>query len=206
MRRSKQDSLKTRRSIMVAARRVFARRGVSQTSMEHIAKAAGVTRGAVYGHFRDKVALFREMRDTVKVPLIDTIDEILLHDPKDPLAGVEHYLLKVISAMRDDAATRDTFRILIFKCEYVGEIEAEMQRQVERTAELVARLEAAYRVAAKLGRLRKGVTAHMAAIDTTAFLVGLIRLWLLDEGGKLARKNVARIVHTHVSNLRAGQR
>ena len=204
MRRSKEDSLKTRRSIMVAARRVFARRGVSQTSIEHIAKAAGVTRGAIYGHFRDKVALFREMRDTVKVPLIDTIDEILLHDREDPLAGVEHYLLKVISAMRDDVATRDTFRILIFKCEYVGEIEAEMERQVERTSELAARLEHAYRVAAKLGMLRKGVTAHMAAIDTTAFLVGLIRLWLLDESGKLVRKGVAKVVHTHVSNLRAG--
>ena len=66
MRRSKEDSLKTRQSILLAARRVFARRGVSQTSIEHVARAAGVTRGAVYGHFKGKDALFQCMREQVR--------------------------------------------------------------------------------------------------------------------------------------------
>jgi TetR/AcrR family acrAB operon transcriptional repressor len=202
MRRSKEDSLKTRRSIVLAARRVFARRGVSQTSMEHIATAAGVTRGAIYGHFRDKVALFRDMRDAAKVPLMDTIDEILLHDPADPLAGVEKYLLKVLGTLRDDAATRDTFRILIFKCEYVGEMEGETARQVERTRDLAAKLERAYKLAARRGVLRKGLPPRLAALGTTAFLVGLIRLWLLDEDEKLARRDTTRLVRSHIAGLR----
>ena len=202
MRRSKEDSLKTRRNIVLAARRVFAKRGVSQTSMEHIATAAGVTRGAIYGHFRDKVALFRDMRDAAKVPLMDTIDEILLHDPADPLAGVEKYLLKVLGTLRDDAATRDTFRILIFKCEYVGEMEGETARQVERTRDLAAKLERAYKLAARRGVLRKGLPPRLAALGTTAFLVGLIRLWLLDEDEKLARRDTTRLVRSHIAGLR----
>lgn len=202
MRRSKEDSLKTRRAIVIAARRVFARRGVSQTSMEHIARAAGVTRGAIYGHFRGKAALFQCMREQVKVPLVDAIDEALLHAPGDPLAGVQRYLLAVVRALESDAATRDTFHILVFKCEYVGELGVEMQRHVERTGELAGKIERAYRGAARLGMLRKKVPPRLAALETTAFLVGLMRLWLLDSGSDLVRRDAAKLVRAHVANLR----
>src|SRR5260221_3668016 len=112
MRRSKEDSLKTRRSIVLAARRVFARRGVSQTSMAHIAAAAGVTRGAIYGHFRDKDALFLSMREQVRLPLVDVMNEALLHAPGDPLAGVERYLTAGIGRPSSDCATPDPLHIL----------------------------------------------------------------------------------------------
>ncbi len=36
-------------------------RGVSSTSLGEIAKAAGVTRGAIYWHFKDKSDLFSEI-------------------------------------------------------------------------------------------------------------------------------------------------
>jgi TetR/AcrR family acrAB operon transcriptional repressor len=202
MRRSKEDSLKTRRSIVLAARRAFAKRGVSQTTMSHIAAAAGVTRGAVYGHFRDKGAIFQSMREQVRVPLLDVMNEALLHLPGDPLAGVERYLLAVMEAMRDDAATRDTFHILTFKCEYVGEIGSDMRRQSERMTELAGTFELAYRAASRAGHLRKGVTARLAALDTCAFLVGLVRLWLLDEGGTLMRRDAAKLVRAHIARLR----
>jgi TetR/AcrR family acrAB operon transcriptional repressor len=203
MRRSKEDSLKTRRSIVLAARRVFAKRGVSQTSMENIACAAGVTRGAIYGHFKDKGALFQCMREQVRLPLMDVMDEAMLRSPGDPLAGVERYLLAVIDAMRDDPATRDTIQILTFKCEYVGEFEGDMKRQGERLAELAAELERVFRAAARRGQLRKGVSPRLAAVKSCAFLLGTMRLWLLDATGKLVRKDAAKLIRAHVATLRA---
>jgi TetR/AcrR family acrAB operon transcriptional repressor len=203
VRRSKEESLKTRRGIVLAARRVFVRRGVSQTSMEHIARAAGVTRGAIYGHFRDKDALFQCMREQVRLPLMDVMDEALLHSRDDPLAGAEGYLLAVLDAMRGDAATRDTFHILNFKCEYVGEMDDDMRRQAGRMAEVTEKLERAYRAAGRKALLRKGVTPKLAALETVTFLLGLIRLWLLDAGGTLVRRDAARLVKAHVASLRA---
>jgi TetR/AcrR family acrAB operon transcriptional repressor len=202
MRRSKEDSLKTRQSIVLAARRVFARRGVSQTSMEHIACAAGVTRGAIYGHFKDKGALFQSMREQVRLPLMDVMNEALLHSPGDPLAGVERYLVAVVDAMGGDAATRDTFRILTFKCEYVGGFAIDMKRQGERLAELAGKLESAYRAASRLGQLRKRVVPRLAALDTCAFLLGSMRLWLLDATGELVRNEAGKLVRAHIANLR----
>jgi hypothetical protein len=37
---------------------VFLERGVSRATLDEIARAAGVTRGAIYWHFRDKLEIF----------------------------------------------------------------------------------------------------------------------------------------------------
>ena len=77
-RRTKEESAKTRCAIIAAAREVFQRNGVSRTTMEQIADAAGVTRGAVYWHFADKTAVFYAVRDQVALPLMDRMNFELL--------------------------------------------------------------------------------------------------------------------------------
>jgi AcrR family transcriptional regulator len=49
----------TRRAVLDAARALFGRQGYAQTSVDEIADAARVTKGAVYHHFAGKEALFR---------------------------------------------------------------------------------------------------------------------------------------------------
>ena len=68
-RRTKEDAQRTRDRILDMAEREFLRRGVSRTSLEQIASAAGVTRGAVYWHFRNKADLFNAMMNRVTLPL-----------------------------------------------------------------------------------------------------------------------------------------
>jgi AcrR family transcriptional regulator len=48
----------TRRAVLDAARAAFGARGYAQASVDEIAAAAGVTKGAVYHHFESKEALF----------------------------------------------------------------------------------------------------------------------------------------------------
>ena len=55
-RRTKEEALATRHALLDAAERVFGRRGVARTSLVEIAEEAGVTRGAVYWHFKDKAS------------------------------------------------------------------------------------------------------------------------------------------------------
>ncbi|TMH83460.1 MAG: TetR family transcriptional regulator [Betaproteobacteria bacterium] len=130
MRRTKRESERTRQGILRAARKVFARQGVIRTTLEEIAAAAGVTRGAIYWHFADKNALFFAMREQVAVPMIDRIDVALLRaDGSDSVAGIERFLLDILEALESDASARQTFQIMGFKCEYVGELERELALQ-----------------------------------------------------------------------------
>ncbi|TXD80322.1 TetR family transcriptional regulator [Mitsuaria sp. TWR114] len=68
-RRTKQEAQETRARLLDAAEQLFHERGVSRTSLQDIAQAAGVTRGAVYWHFEDKVQLFNAMMERATMPL-----------------------------------------------------------------------------------------------------------------------------------------
>jgi AcrR family transcriptional regulator len=56
--RQQDRAISTRRDLMKAARRIFARDGFEMARLEDIAAAAGKTRGAFYANFRDKEDVF----------------------------------------------------------------------------------------------------------------------------------------------------
>src|SRR5690606_12983243 len=60
MRRTKEQAEQTRASILAAAEQLFLEKGVAHSTLDQIARAAGVTRGAVYWHFENKAHLFHE--------------------------------------------------------------------------------------------------------------------------------------------------
>ena len=56
--RKSEQSDRTRAALVRVARQLFAERGYAGTSTEEVVQQAGVTRGALYHHFRDKNDLF----------------------------------------------------------------------------------------------------------------------------------------------------
>lgn len=57
-RRQEDRRTATRRALVSAARALFAAKGYADTSTPEIVATAGVTRGALYHHYADKLALF----------------------------------------------------------------------------------------------------------------------------------------------------
>jgi AcrR family transcriptional regulator len=83
----KQDrALSTRRDLMNAARRIFARDGFEMARLEDIAAAAGKTRGAFYANFRDKedvfFALFEEKLRRDKQQIGDQLSHADSHEER----------------------------------------------------------------------------------------------------------------------------
>ena len=185
---------------------MFFEHGVSSTTLAQIAKAAGVTRGAIYWHFADKAELFYAMRDEVQIPLIDRTDSILAEaDPAlDPLQRVERFLGAIFDHLFNDEATRKTFQIMTFKCEYVGEFSRDLESTCVRCITSCARnSSSSIKRPGNRGLLRPGMTPLSAASDTLIFVSGLIKIWIVDDSGELVRRHAARLVVDHIEAKRA---
>ncbi|WP_079435156.1 TetR family transcriptional regulator [Zoogloea sp. LCSB751] len=200
VRNTKEEAELTRRHILDAARRVFLECGVARTTLERVAAAAGVTRGAVYWHFKNKTDLFFAMREQATLPFVDRVvfDEV----EGDPLQGIERALGEVIHILSDEPETRETIEILSYKCEYVEEFSGLRQRTAGQL-EFLASLAAAYRRAAAKGVLRAGFDPAVVAQDTFLFLSGLIKHWLSSEPGECFRADALDLIRSHVALRRA---
>ena len=203
VRKTKADTEQTRSQILAAARQVFAERGVSRTTLEQIAKQAGVTRGAIYWHFRDKPELFFAMREQASLPLIDRVDEALPDaELQDPLKSIQTSMLAIIKILETDAMTRTTLEIVSFKCEYVDEFKSVNKQAMKAACNFKDRISAAYKRAHRKGHLRAGISDSMAALESFTFMKGLIQLWLADTEGDFIRKKAAALIRAHIATRR----
>lgn len=84
----------TRGALTAAARSLFAERGYAATSTEDVVQAAGVTRGALYHHFRGKEELFRAVYEEVEAEQAERIAaRALAAEPSAQLqVGLEIFL------------------------------------------------------------------------------------------------------------------
>ena len=62
-----------REAIVAAGMDEFIARGFAATRLEDVAKRAGVAKGTIYLHFKDKEALFQELIRAAVVPVIDRL-------------------------------------------------------------------------------------------------------------------------------------
>jgi AcrR family transcriptional regulator len=95
----------TRRQLLDVARRLFAERGYAGTATEEVVRQAGVTRGALYYHFRDKRALFRAVVEDVQSELRERI-QAAAAAPADPWERLRAGLHAFLDACREPAVQR----------------------------------------------------------------------------------------------------
>jgi len=202
VRQTKENAEITRQRIIDAAREVFLSRGVSRTSMELIAAQAGVTRGAIYWHFTNKTELFSALREQVLLPLIDRMDDsLLIEDNDDPIGQIGMFLSGTIDALNESSDTRQTFEIMMVKCEYVEELSAVLEQTLCNCERIAKKIQQLYERAKKRGQLKPTDSPAILAMDTHLFFSGLIHLWVKDLDNKHYREQAANLISNHI-NLR----
>lgn len=180
-RRTKEEAQATRSHILDTAERVFERHGVSGTSLAEIAKAAGLTRGAIYWHFQDKADLFNAMMERVTLPLEQT-DPCGFKGPDITLAQMRAGFVDVLRKVVIDPQLERVFEIATHKVEYVGEMNAVRERHLAMRNECLVDMERAFRRARRGGVLPPGPSARHAALGMLALFDGLLQNWMLDRG------------------------
>lgn len=201
VRRTKEEALETRSQILDTAEQVFLRKGVSRTSLDDIAAAAGLTRGAIYWHFKNKMDLFDALVQRVSLPM-EEMAARANDDMQDPLDYVRACALQVIERVTKDPQSQRMQEICHYKVEYVDEMEQLRARHIECCTNALTLIERSMRSAAKKGLLDPSVNPRLAAVGLHALVNGLIQNWLLDPKYLTLGKNAAALIDSYIDGLR----
>lgn len=180
MRRTKEEAENTRAAILVAAELLFLKKGVSHTSLEQIARQAGVTRGAVYWHFQNKAYLFHEMLDQVRLPVEQITQHINQCDPSNPILGLRNLCADALLSMDKEPRKKRIFTILLRRCEFTDDLREAEERHEAFINEFIDLCEQLFAEPSTAKRLYPGLTPRMAALSLHAMLLGMISDWLRD--------------------------
>jgi AcrR family transcriptional regulator len=159
----------TKAALTAAARELFAEHGYAGVGTEEIVQRAGVTRGALYHHFRGgKEDLFRAVLVQISAETVQRIAEVA-RSTEDPWQS----LVLGCDAFLDACASREVQRIVLVDAPAV--LGWDVRRAIDRDYGL-GLLEAALQRAMDAGRLREGSALSLAyvlvgALDEAAMVV-----------------------------------
>ncbi|GIZ12269.1 TetR family transcriptional regulator [Pseudomonas sp. NCCP-436] len=200
-RRTKEQAQETRVQILDAAEQVFYAQGVSRASLGEVARVAGVSRGAIYWHFENKIDLFQAMLDRLRLPLEELARASESEDEPDPLGCMRELLICALTRLAEDTQSRRIHDILRYKCEYSGELLGLRDRMQELARECDQRIAKALSNAVSRGQLPTDLDCRSAAVCLHAYMEGIESHWLLAADFDLAGQ-AASLVDAALDMLR----
>ncbi|AXR08176.1 TetR family transcriptional regulator [Salinimonas sediminis] len=178
MRRTKEEAEQTKQAILDAAIDVFSERGVAKASLEEVAKAADVTRGAVYWHFKNKIEIFDALHENLHTPFIEQILEGLEVEHPNPVGQLQSICTKLILALDQDKKLCKAIQLFMFKCDYSGDFEQCKVRFNRQKLEKLQAFEAYFDKAKQQDTLPADADPKILALSVNCFIRGVVSEYL----------------------------
>ncbi|MBQ9578534.1 MAG: TetR family transcriptional regulator, partial [Ottowia sp.] len=112
MKRTPEQARQTRESLLRAALEVFDRRGVARASLTEIAHEAGVTRGALYWHFKSREELFDALFQRLFSEYSQQLERDIRSGAPDMLGTLRQALLRHFERVERDETICKFLRIV----------------------------------------------------------------------------------------------
>jgi AcrR family transcriptional regulator len=169
---NEKSNLDTRKSIIEASKRLFARRGYHGTSVAQIAEATGLTKGALYWYFRGKEDLFLTVLDCIR----DDWQKTIMSRVEDA-QGVTEKLEQLFDATSEMvAASENPYSMHLFL------ISAGAQPEMREFEDAIKSAYAGYvktladtiRQGQESGEIKRDVDAESAAVGIIGCLEGAV--------------------------------
>ncbi|MBW2939657.1 TetR family transcriptional regulator [Zhongshania aquimaris] len=192
MRRSKADAEITRARILDAAGKLFAIQGITRTRLTDIAGEAGVTRGAIYWHFKDKEALIEAMMDSVGAPTNAAL-EALSNTKKNEIASLDMLRNVIVDAFKrtNELPALEQITRFIFRYSLCNESES-LNKRINNDRKLaLTRLQRFIRNAQQAKLIRADLEAEYLAIHMHTHIIGLFHHHLSNPSRNLTAEDVA---------------
>lgn len=180
MKRTREEALQTRQQLLQAALDVFHERGVARASLDEIARTAGVTRGALYWHFRNKEDLF----DALCQQHLEEIRCAMAHADPDNNPQAWPLLIEACICHYQRLATDPVLckftAVLHLKCESTRDNEGILRILASHRDIWRQELRAAILSGQRHGALPANLDTDLAQATFMSSLFGLTALWLSE--------------------------
>lgn len=178
MRRTKEEAAQTRGTILAAAARLFAERGVSTTSLEMIARAAGVTRGAVYWHFRNKTEIFDALHADLFEPITAMLHQGLEPGSESPLEQLRHTCVQVLDDILAREQKQQSLRLFMLRPPEANLPSETETKHLQRKTESIALFTRYFERAQASGHICPEASPELLSLSIRCYLRGLIAEYL----------------------------
>ncbi|MBU0588436.1 MAG: TetR family transcriptional regulator [Gammaproteobacteria bacterium] len=203
VRKTKEDAEQTYAMLLEAAEHVFFEKGVARTTLNDIATAAGVTRGAIYWHFKDKGALLRALFEQAMLPVEAMLVELVTCSEKDPLAALRYMCVHALTNLDQSPKQQRIFSIMFHKCENVGEVVTVLDDKLAQRDECLARVERILQKAVSMGQLPADTDVPLSHKVINNFMAGTMSEWLLAPQSYSLAKSAPAMVDMLIAGLRS---
>jgi AcrR family transcriptional regulator len=109
--RREEKSAARREAIRAAALNEFSARGFAAARLDDVAKRAGVAKGTIYLHFRDKEALFQEIVRSLMGPFVGTVE--LAFNANIPLRTLADQVVELFVREVFNTRRKDVIRLMM---------------------------------------------------------------------------------------------
>lgn len=202
MRKTKADTEKTRQQLLNAALESFFKNGVTNTSMQAIAEEAGMTRGALYWHFKNKEDLFEALFEQHFVPFVEKLNTVT-NNQQNAWEQLQFRFNELFSLLEQDEHQRKFCNILHLKFEHSPKnttITELAQRYYNCIHQQIQQI---LLHCQQQGHLPPQTDILLASLLLKSTLAGLISIWVenpdfsLTQIGKIILKNTMDTLQHH---------
>lgn len=178
MRRTKEEAEATKIRIIKSALPLFAASGPAATNLNLVAEAAGVTKGAIYWHFKNKWDLLDAILTHFTVPVNTFGLESEIAAQADPLGDIRNMIVSLLRNVAINEVYRQVFTLQA-RLNNVRSIPDKNAQEVHERFKSVMELKHRYRCIAlrnaiKLGQLPDDLDVQAGASVISAMIEGLV--------------------------------
>jgi AcrR family transcriptional regulator len=183
-----------RLAILEAALDEFSARGFAGARLDDVAQRAGVAKGTIYLHFKDKEALFQELVRTMLGPLIAGLEQLRASDL--PIRTVLEHFAELFVREIYGTRRREVARLVITEGTRFPELAEFYYREV--VARGIGAMRAMIERAVARGEVRHAALARFPQLVAAPGLVAILWAGLFDRFDHL---DVAEMMRAHIDIL-----
>lgn len=200
-RKTKEEAQATRDLLLDTAQQLFSEQGVSRTSLNEIALAAKLTRGAVYWHFDNKTDLLKALWERVALPVQRAFEQVDQDKADDPLSRIRQKACWMAEHIEDDPRIRSIMSILMLRCEFTDETESARAHFRGVREECLGHMCEDFKHAMQNGQLPATLSAEQSAFGLFGLVDGLCFHWLIDPSRFSIKTHTRVAVQAYLQGL-----